>query len=168
MSVNQGWSLEDVKYISEDDYQEFSRRVLPEKGDVLYTKGGTTGIARVVDIEGLFQVWVHIAVLKIVHEIANSHYIAHSLNSVSCFEQSQLLTQGATNHDFGLTRMIKIWLCLPPLHEQQEIVTFLDRETAKLDELVAEAQHAIALLQERRTALISAAVTGKIDVRSLV
>ena len=132
------WSLEDVKYISEDDYQEFSRRVLPEKGDVLYTKGGTTGIARVVDIEGLFQVWVHIAVLKIVHEIANSHYIAHSLNSVSCFEQSQLLTQGATNHDFGLTRMIKIWLCLPPLHEQQEIVTFLDRETAKLDELVAE------------------------------
>jgi len=135
---------------------------------VLYTKGGTTGIARVVDIEGLFQVWVHIAVLKIVHEIANSHYIAHSLNSVSCFEQSQLLTQGATNHDFGLTRMIKIWLCLPPLHEQQEIVTFLDRETAKLDELVAEAQHAIALLQERRTALISAAATGKIDVRSLV
>jgi len=163
-----GWSLEDVKYISEDDYQEFSRRVLPEKGDVLYTKGGTTGIARVVDIEELFQVWVHIAVLKIIQEIANPHYVANSLNSVGCFEQSQLLTQGATNNDLGLTRMIKIWLCLPPLHEQEEIVAFLDRETAKFDELIAEAQHAIALLQERRTALISAAVTGKIDVHSLV
>jgi type I restriction enzyme S subunit len=46
--------------------------------------------------------------------------------------------------------------------------TFLDRETVKFDELVAEAQHAIDLLQERRTALISAAVTGKIDVRSFV
>jgi len=56
----------------------------------------------------------------------------------------------------------------PPLEEQNQIVTFIERETTKLDELIAEAQHAIALLQERRTALISAAVTGKIDVRSLV
>jgi type I restriction enzyme S subunit len=47
------------------------------------------------------------------------------------------------------------------------IAAFLDRETAKLDALTAEAQSAIALLQERCTALISAAVTGKIDVRGL-
>ena len=52
--------------------------------------------------------------------------------------------------------------------EQTEIVSFLDLETAKLDTLTAEAQRAITLLQERRTALISAAVTGKIDVRGLV
>ena len=56
----------------------------------------------------------------------------------------------------------------PPLEEQNQIVTFIERETTKLDELIAETHHAIALLQERRTALISAAVTGKIDVRSLV
>ncbi len=54
---------------------------------------------------------------------------------------------------------------VPPLEEQRKIVAFLDRETAKLDTLTAEAQRAIILLQERRTALISAAVTGKIDVR---
>jgi type I restriction enzyme S subunit len=53
----------------------------------------------------------------------------------------------------------------PPMKEQGSIVAFLDSETAKLDTLTAEAQRAIALLQERRTALISAAVTGKIDVR---
>ena len=52
--------------------------------------------------------------------------------------------------------------------EQSDIVLFLNRETTKLDTLIAEAQRAITLLQERRTALISAAVTGKIDVRSLV
>jgi type I restriction enzyme S subunit len=49
--------------------------------------------------------------------------------------------------------------------EQLAIATFLDCETAKLDALTAEAQRAIDLLQERRTALISAAVTGQIDVR---
>jgi type I restriction enzyme S subunit len=56
-------------------------------------------------------------------------------------------------------------VAVPPIEEQDTIASFLDSETAKLDELVQEAERAIALLQERRTALISAAVTGKIDVR---
>jgi type I restriction enzyme S subunit len=56
----------------------------------------------------------------------------------------------------------------PDRSEQTAIVIFLDRYTAKLDALVTEATEAISLLQERRTALISAAVTGKIDVRGLV
>lgn len=53
----------------------------------------------------------------------------------------------------------------PPLKEQQQITAFLSQELAKFDTLTAEAQRAIDLLQERRTALISAAVTGQIDVR---
>lgn len=56
----------------------------------------------------------------------------------------------------------------PPDKEQVEIVAFLEGETAKLDALTAEAERAIELLQERRTALISSAVTGKIDVRNAV
>ena len=61
----------------------------------------------------------------------------------------------------------EIWIALPPREEQTAIATFLDNETAKLDTLMAQAQSAITLLQERRTALISAAVTGQIDVRGL-
>ena len=56
----------------------------------------------------------------------------------------------------------------PPLPEQHAIVTFLDHETAKIAALVEEANLAAAMLQERRSALITAAVTGKIDVRGLV
>ena len=56
----------------------------------------------------------------------------------------------------------------PPLAEQRLIVAFLDTELIKLDTLTTETQHAIDLLQERRTALISAAVTGQIDVRGTV
>ncbi|HRP70442.1 MAG TPA: restriction endonuclease subunit S, partial [Turneriella sp.] len=54
---------------------------------------------------------------------------------------------------------------LPPLDEQRAIAAYLDRETAKLDTLKAKAQSAIELLREKRSALISAAVTGKIDIR---
>jgi type I restriction enzyme S subunit len=53
----------------------------------------------------------------------------------------------------------------PPTEEQSAIASFLDHETAKFATLTAEAQRAIDLLQERRSALISAAVTGQIDVR---
>ncbi len=56
---------------------------------------------------------------------------------------------------------------VPPLDEQQRVCDFIDTELAKFDALNREAILTIALLQERRTALISAAVTGKIDVRHL-
>ena len=56
-------------------------------------------------------------------------------------------------------------ILLPPLHEQRAIADFLDRETAKIDALVTKVGEAIDSLKELREALISAAVTGKIDVR---
>ncbi len=56
---------------------------------------------------------------------------------------------------------------VPPKDEQSAIVEYLDEETTRYDAFIAAATHAIDLLQERRTALISAAVTGKIDVRGL-
>ena len=61
----------------------------------------------------------------------------------------------------------QIDVVLPPGDEQLNIAAFLDLETAKLDTLQAEAERAINLLKERRSALISATVTGKIDVRGL-
>ena len=56
-------------------------------------------------------------------------------------------------------------LPIPPMGEQRGIAAFLDRETGRIDALVAKVQEAIEQLQEYRAALISAAVTGKIDVR---
>jgi len=60
------------------------------------------------------------------------------------------------------------FLAVPPKQEQQEVCSYLESELAKFNTLTAEAQRAIDLLQERRTALISAAVTGQIDVRGAV
>jgi type I restriction enzyme, S subunit len=60
-----------------------------------------------------------------------------------------------------------LYSAVPPLNEQSAIAAFLDCETVKIDLLITEAERAISLLQERRTALISAAVTGKIDVRGM-
>ncbi len=65
-----------------------------------------------------------------------------------------------------MDRWASLEIALPSIAEQTAIAEFLDCETAKIDALTSEANRAIELLKERRSALISAAVTGKIDVRS--
>ena len=57
---------------------------------------------------------------------------------------------------------------LPPMNEQYAIAEFIGREMARLDSLEGETERAIILLRERRSALITAAVTGQIDVRGFV
>lgn len=78
------------------------------------------------------------------------------------------MSSGSTRSRIPLSIMATRKLALPSLSEQAEIVAFLQAETAKLDTLTTEAHRAIDLLKEHRSALISAAVTGKIDVRGLV
>jgi type I restriction enzyme, S subunit len=69
--------------------------------------------------------------------------------------------------ELRFSNFVQVDLPLVPIEEQRQIAGFLDRETMKLDALTTEAQSAIQLLQERRAALISVAVTGKIDVRTI-
>jgi len=159
------WSLEDVKFISPGDYEVFCKRVKPEIGDVLYTKGGTTGVARTVDLEFPFQVWVHIAVLKLRKDRVLPRYLAAALNTPRCYEQSQLFTRGATNQDLGLGRMKEIVLPIPPLNDQSDIIECIGVTEEKISSGIQAALREIDLLHEYRTRLIADVVTGKLDVR---
>jgi type I restriction enzyme S subunit len=65
-------------------------------------------------------------------------------------------------------RFKELIIPVPPASEQPEIAEHIEGEVDRIDKLALEADVAITLLQERRTALISAAVTGKIDVRAAI
>lgn len=77
------------------------------------------------------------------------------------------LMQGSTHKTIYQAQAAALTVAAPPLAEQQTIVKYLDRETAQMDALSVKAREMIGVLKERRRALISAAVTGKIDVRGL-
>lgn len=83
------------------------------------------------------------------------------------YEQILLLVTGTAQFNVSSNQVESCIVSLPPQDEQYEIVLHLAAEVKRLEALQAESQRAIDLLKERRSALISAAVTGKIDVRGL-
>jgi type I restriction enzyme S subunit len=72
---------------------------------------------------------------------------------------------GTTIFNLSLNSIRKMKVCLPPPGEQEDIALYCEDQKRRFDNLLAKAQSAITLLKERRTALISSAVTGKIDLR---
>ena len=77
-------------------------------------------------------------------------------------------SQSAAQPGLAVETIGALFLPVPPEDEQHAIAAFLDRETARIDALIEKIKKSIDLLREYRTALISAAVTGKIDVRKEV
>ena len=80
-------------------------------------------------------------------------------------EELKSLGQGSTFSELPKEKLETLPFVEPPTQEQQAIATYLDREMTKIDSLITKVHQAIKLQKELRSALISAAVTGKIDVR---
>jgi type I restriction enzyme S subunit len=112
--------LSNCKYISQEDFEMYSKKGKPEFGDILYTKGGTTGFAKRVDLKVDFIQWVHVALLKYDKETINAFFFEYMLNSSYCYHQSQLLTKGIANRDLVLGEIKKIKIFLPPIDLQKE------------------------------------------------
>ncbi|MFT5324186.1 MAG: type I restriction enzyme S subunit, partial [Planctomycetaceae bacterium] len=149
-----GFNLSTVKYVSHEDHAKFTERTKPEVGDILYTKGGTTGIARVNDLDFDFSIWVHVALLKIAQDELSPEFVAMTLNSPLCYEQSQQYTQGSSNNDLGLTRMVKILIPLPSLSEQKRIVS----KVTHLLSQVTRLESTLTRRESTRTQLLTAAI----------
>jgi type I restriction enzyme S subunit len=155
--------LSSTKFISEELHQELSLRCKPELHDVLYTKGGTTGIAAVNTINREFNVWVHVAVLKLLPEdLIDPFFVEMTLNSPGCYAQSQRYTHGVGNQDLGLTRMVKITLPLPPIAEQTEIVRRVEALFAFSDRLEARLAKAQFAVDRLTPALLAKAFRGEL------
>ena len=82
-------------------------------------------------------------------------------------QQWESVAQGATFPALNLVPLWNSYVPVPPLEEQIEIAAYLRKETSIIDQITSAIANEIERLKEYRTALISAVVTGKIDVRGL-
>jgi len=158
--------MEDLKFTD-----EVEPGLLLRPGDLLYNRTNSLDlIGKVGMFVGAPNAVSFASYLVRMRTVVDSvpEFFAYLLNTegiLALARSSAFVAIGQCN--LNPTRYGQMEVAIPPKAEQIAIVTFLDEELTKLDALAAEAQKAIDLLQERRTALISAAVTGQIDVRKL-
>jgi type I restriction enzyme S subunit len=124
-------------------------------------------VTAIVETDIEFNIWSPLAAIRCGKK-SLPHFVLNFMRSRNFQEAVTLNWSFGTQQNIGMGVIENLSITVPPLAEQHAIAAFLDTETAKFDTLTAEANRAIALLQERRSALISAAVTGKIDVRGQI
>ncbi len=134
-------------------------------GDLVYAIRGSIGAVEIVpdELEGanLTQDAARVAYTK----ATDGCWLLYALRSKVVFGQLEARAVGATIKGINIRDLKRALFPVPPKSEQIEIASFIDAEAGKIEKLSSKVHQAISHLREMRTALISAAVTGKIDVR---
>ena len=159
----QGADLSDVKEMWFSSYEK--KQYALNEGDLLVSEGGDVGRSALWKGE-LQHCYIQNAINRVrdkgVHSTRFLYYWMYTLKHSGYIDA---FCSRATIAHFTAEKVERVHVALPPVAEERAIVDFLDRETAKIDGLTSKIGEAIDKLREYRTALISAAVTGKIDVR---
>lgn len=162
--TNGNFSIQRLQKTSPDIERNYHRTRL-EKGDVLLGIRASIGAAHVVP-EILRGANLSRGIARIVvSEQFTSAFLVLFLRSQAAGDYWKIVRQGTTFDDVAIGVVKELVLPVPPIVEQESIVRFADNGLERIDALVSAIRRAVACLRELRTGLISAAVTGKIDVR---
>lgn len=126
-NITKGYiDMEDTRFISEEEHREISQRCCPKYGDVLLSKVGTTGVAKVIDITDEFSIFVSLALLKPKTNIIKNTFLEYALNSPYARKQSAKYTRGTANKNFVIKDIKKVILHVPPIEAQDSIMKQLE------------------------------------------
>lgn len=157
-----GFDLSNTRRISKEDSDSLLPSRLNHK-DLVSVRVGNPGITAVVP-EAL-QGANCASVVVIRSGKYNSDWLCAQMNSWVGRQQVDLVAYGAAQKQFNIADAVEFRFPYPPLVEQNDIAKFISSTLTKFDILIGKALRSIELMKERKNALISAAVTGKIDVR---
>jgi len=156
------------KFISEEEYLETYRHFTVMKGDLLLSSSGNSW-GKVAEFQSDEPSILNTSTIRINCNRARTFsrsFLKWLLQADSTRKQLGVFMTGSCQPNFGPSHLARVLVPLPSPDEQSAIADYLDQETAKIDRMVEKVETAIERLQEYRTALINAAVTGKIDVRA--
>jgi len=126
-------SNDSKKFISLEEHQQLIQRCNPEKGDILYSKNGTIGVAALVDWDYEFSIFVSLCLLKPKNEIIDSDYLAEILNTSFVYQQALNFTKSGTVSNLHLVEIKNIKIPLPNLETQRKIVDVIRKEKNLVD-----------------------------------
>ncbi|WP_181307545.1 restriction endonuclease subunit S [Rufibacter sp. XAAS-G3-1] len=157
--------LKNVKRIPLKEHQALVKRCQPQKGDLLLSKNGTIGITKVVDWDWDFSVFVSLCLIKFKVDLISPYYFSFFFQSDITNQQIAEGSKKTSVTNLHLEKINELFIVLPPIAEQHIIINYLNGALGKIRHNIKLIEKEIELMQEYRTALISEAVTGKIDVR---
>jgi type I restriction enzyme S subunit len=158
-------TLEGCNYLDEDKVKKKWNHFRLEIGDLLISSSASMGnVTEVTEISQGSVAYTGIIRLRPKEQICKE-FLTKYISSEAFIRQIDNFKTGTTIQHFGPSHLNQMFIGFPLIPEQESIVNYLDTETVKLDTLIKKAKRSIELAKEHRTALISAAVTGKIDVR---
>ena len=165
-NIKRGCINFDGEYFVRQEWSDAHEKSILAEEDVLIvqTGAGTGDVGLVAKNEVGYNCHALIIIAPN-QDLIRGAYLAAVLQSTYGREKLTSIQTGAMHPHLNCGEVKFVEIPLPPVQEQQAIIAWLNDELSRFDTLTAEAQRAIDLLQERRTALISAAVTGQIDVR---
>ena len=158
---------DDVKLISRKDFLRLSAKITPRRDDIVYSRyGACLGKARLVETDQEFLVSYSCVIIRLRQHLADPNFFTYLLDSDLVLNDARLRTQGIAVPDLGNKMIAKFAVPVPPISEQREISAWLDKRVFELRRLCDSIEFGIARLREYRAALITAAVTGQIDIRN--
>ncbi|MBO5482912.1 MAG: restriction endonuclease subunit S [Spirochaetaceae bacterium] len=119
--------FENTKFITLEEHKELYARCNPEKGDMLLTKVGTTGIPVINDSDIEFSLFVSVALIKFNHDFLDAKFFLYLLQSPLVQEQAKENTRGVGNKNWVMDAIANTILVLPPLAEQKRIVAAIEK-----------------------------------------
>ena len=124
-----------TKFISEEEHEILYKRCNPEKGDLLITKVGTTGIPVIVDTDKQFSLFVSVALMKFSKRYLDVNFLKELINSPLVQQQAQENTRGVGNKNWVLDDIRNTIVPLLPLNEQKRIVARIEQLFAEIDKI---------------------------------
>lgn len=144
------------KFISAEEHAELIRRCKPESGDVLYSKNGTIGVAKLIDWDWEFSIFVSLALLKPNRDRLDSRYLETFLNSDGALSQATARSKSGTVTNLHLEEINEMKIPLPPLSEQEKIVAEIEAE-----QRLVEANRQLIERMEQKIAATLARIWGE-------
>jgi len=158
--------MDDLVFISKEA-NEYHRKSKILEGDVVVVRTGQAGTAAIVPEKLSGANCIDLLIVRRSDQI-RSKMVSYYLNSRAAISQAEVRSVGAIQGHYNTSTLAELFVPVIPVDEQDSIVRYLDDQTAAIDALTERIREGIDRLTEFRTALISAAVTGKIDVREAV
>ena len=153
---------DNIKYIVPELHTELYARLAPQRDDILLAKNGTTGVAAIVDVDKVFDLYVTIAVLRPNKEIIEPRFLLDIVNSPICKRQFDEHLTGIGVPNLHLRDIKAVAINLPIREEQKEIVHLVDSMIEAENTIKSTAESVLDQIDTMKKAILARAFRGEL------